>query len=574
MLLLALVLGLMRALALSAGLETSLQCDCVASGALLADVPLWAGLILLCALASRGPRWWMLLPMALAVLVVLLQLIDLGVLLMLQHRLLLDEWGIYGGRLGTTLGVIRQSEHLGLFVLLGGAWLLASVLALAARPHRRWGSLGLGVAALGLVAAMSSPNPARSYVAANYIHNVLQLQWPQGVDQPYSAEFVAQLPAAPAASDCTPGANIALPIILVVVESLSAHWSGPGAPASVTPRLDALVQRHAHVPDFMANGFTTDHGLIALLLAEAPVPPLRRYRSMSAFAGRLQPRISVPHALHQHGYHSAFLTTADLGFTQLGEWLQAIGYQTVEGMEAPFYASAPKRFFGAAEDEWLYRRARQWMAGAPTPYLLTLLTVSSHPPFADPRDGSLGLPASLRYVDDSLADFIEGLEAEGFLERGIVIVVGDHRGMLPLTAEEYAAEGAQAYSRVPLWLFGPAAAVGRGALPVRGQQMDLLPSLLALTQPQACAPAGHGRFLGPALREPAARLFVRGDARDLLDVYTAQGQHQIRWNGDASHWVDGREPIAGMLSELNRQRAALGTAEDNFVEQSLDARVR
>ena len=66
-------------------------------------------------------------------------------------------------------------------------------------------------------------------------------------------------------------------IVLVIVESLSSYHSALLGGNGWTPELDRIAGHSRWFTNFHANGFTTDHGLIALFTGKAPLPSVGRY---------------------------------------------------------------------------------------------------------------------------------------------------------------------------------------------------------------------------------------------------------------------------------------------------------
>lgn len=157
-----------------------------------------------------------------------------------------------------------------------------------------------------------------------------------------------------------------------------------------TPNLDRLAQRGTVWTRFFSNGFTTDHGLIALLGGAVPLPPVNRYHSLEGYTGFAALPDSLPQRLAADGYETRFFTTGDLGFMNKGPWLKRLGFHSVEGDDHPFYQGVQRFAFNAAHDGWLYDRFLNWLdheAPGERPYLAVLETVTTHPPFVDPATG-------------------------------------------------------------------------------------------------------------------------------------------------------------------------------------------
>ncbi len=292
-------------------------------------------------------------------------------------------------------------------------------------------------------------------------------------------------------------------VVLVIVESLSSYQSQSfGGIHDWTPQLDHWARSGWKFTHFLANGKTTEDGLYALLTGRNPIPAPGLD---TVYAQPLDTAATLPSILERNGYHTAFLTTGDLAFMHKGDWLRRVGFDEIEGHDAPYYNGHPRYHFGAAKDDALYGRALEWMDQRPQDkYLLTLETVSSHQPFLDPESGKISAEGAFRYADAALGRFVSQMQAKGFFEKGLLIIASDHRAMVPATAREKASLGPRHLSRVPFVLLGKGVPQGRVEEAHAYSQQDVLPSLsIMLTGQAPCTPPWQGIFT-PSQQMPAS----------------------------------------------------------------------
>lgn len=281
-------------------------------------------------------------------------------------------------------------------------------------------------------------------------------------------------------------------IILVVVESLSSyHSQAYGGIHNWTPQLDQWARTGWQFNQFLANGKTTEEGLFALLTGHNP---LTMPGQASVYARALDSQATLPGTLRRHGFHTAFLTSGDLGFMDKGDWLRRVGFDEIEGHDAPFYDGHPRHHFSAVNDDTLYDRSLQWLREqGPHKTFLTIETVSTHQPFQDPLTRKISIEGAFRYADAALGRFIHQLKASGFLDNSLLIVTSDHRAMVPASASEKAHMGARYLSRIPLLVLGQGIPQRQEATP--HSQQDLLPSLTRMvTGEPLCTPPWQGFF--------------------------------------------------------------------------------
>lgn len=533
------------------------------------------------ALLLRSP-WLRLLPLLLLCLLMTAMAADLLVFHSLTHRLLWNDVLKFARELSAVSDVGAHS-------LQGTARLLAAALASAAvliwlsswrvlRAQWHLGALTVGAAGAIAVLAWSTRGSDPDYVNANLsFQNLLEVNLAQSIDAPYSEAFIQRMQSVPALpQQCGPGQARRPDVVLVMVESLSAYQSRRyGGELDALPRLDALAGSGRWFPDFHANGFTTDGGMIALLTGQAPIPVFGRYASMDAFAGYADRAHSVPALLSGSGYYSVFFTTGDLGFVDKNRWLPEIGFDRFEGAESGYYEGKARGIFGAARDSLLFDRFAQWYdheRDPDRPFFAALLTVTTHPPFINPETGTADETAVLREVDTAIAGLHGHLSASGFFEEGVLLVTGDHRAMTPLHRAEYQRHGESAYSRVPMYLWGPSD-FSTGRIDGVFQHSDLLPSLADLTGEQVCHGPGQGLMLRPTPESARFALHARGMPRDRIDVIGNDFQGAVVLAGDRSRWT-GDQPANWQSIEaaIHLQRAGRASGSGNLLERLIELR--
>jgi phosphoglycerol transferase MdoB-like AlkP superfamily enzyme len=483
--------------------------------------------------------------------------IDVLVFRLLAHRLVTMDVLHYGGEGTNLLTVVRPLlAHPEGWLLLGGVAAMAAFagIAIMAGPARRGAAAAWAlVAGAMLVAAAEVHQPV--YVHPNALRNLVQVNLEPDPSHPYTDAMRIALQGRPdPAPACEPGVDHDVPVILVVVESLSAYHSRLYAGLNDdTPNLDRIARANTWYPGFTANGFSTETGLIALLTGHVPLPTAGRRGSVLAFT---DVEGDFHRALAREGYLTAFFTTGDLGFGERARWLRAIGIEHAEGADQPFYDGMPRGAFHAASDAALFDRFLQWYDRERTarPFMATLLTVGTHPPYLVSQ-GISDEHARFRELDRQVARFVAGLENRGFFRTGLLLVTGDHRAMTPMPAREETVLGAGAAMRVPLVAIG-AGPLGHGAQPGRFQQVDLIPSLTWLIGDHACREPWQGRFLGPAR---PARYVVAPDPELRDEVSVLEGPHEYRLllDGDHTHWLsapDAPNAARELLDHVNRER--------------------
>lgn len=576
----------MRIRAARAVFEEYMGCtNCLAPSIIANDLRPLAALMLLWALAMLGAwRLWRAVLVAGALVLITAYALDIGIFLLFGYRLQIASFFRYAGetRAAWMVAAPLLAEPRGwVFVAaLFAAWL--GWTALIWRAQVGWQrAVSLTLLSIALVAvAHWKGNPG--YVRTEAYLDVLTNNRPSGVSTPYSQGLRSKLvmqPELPAT--CVP-AKVEQPrnVILVVLESLSArHSQLLGGSSDSTPQLDRLAQAHSYFPEFHANGFTTDGGLIALLTGFIPLPTTGRYDTLDVYAGYEKPVIPTAFAqLSQTGYETQFFTTGDLRFLDKGRWLHGLGLTHVEGSEQPYYASLPRGAFDDTGDRSLYDRYLDWFDREKTAHLnfSTLLTVSTHPPFRVPGTDIADEAAAFRYADAQVGRFVDELAQRGYFENGVLLVTGDHRAMTTIPIAERRVFGEGALSRLPAVVIGPAG-IPQGAIPGRWQQTDFLAGLLDLAGVPTCTVAWRGRLLGPNHQSADYVLHVQGIDRERVIAWPRAGSvNALRLDGDGTDWAGPRppEPLASqILDALNRQRALLPEPPRNLIDLIIRSRL-
>lgn len=544
------------------------------------------GLLLACAgLAFLFRLYWLQLPWLIAAAaIIVLYAIDVVVLKTLSQRLYLFDILKFGKELGAIsefAGVFLQTGagKIALVVAILGLIVLACMLA--ARPKRARTAIVFLVLAFALVLFGRWQPKTMAYIHYELLQNLITANLDLGVDKQYTPAFAEKvqhdlLPETPA---CLPGEDQKPNVLFVLVESLSMHHSKLfGGERDLTPNVDTLARDHTYFPNFYANGFTTDGGLIALLTGRVPVPAVGRYQSVEVFRGFDDPKGALPEVMHESGYKVHFFTTGDLGFLDKTSWLRTLGFDAFEGAEQPFYNGWKRRHFNAAEDKALYQRFLQWLDQRqdPAPYFAMLLTVSTHPPFINPETDTADEPGAFRYADKQIGMLYDELKKRDFFRNGILLISGDHRSMTPLFGEEQKRFGDSALARVPL-VVATDLPIARGAISDSFQQTDLLPSLTDLNRAQACRTTTQGWFLREKPIAPSYVEHARGDKRDRVDIYFGDPKNpqrgEIVLDGDGSRWL-GDKPAdwQQIMLRVAADRIARGADAENFLDYMIDLR--
>ncbi|MBX3615729.1 MAG: sulfatase-like hydrolase/transferase [Nitrosomonas sp.] len=374
--------------------------------------------------------------------------------------------------------------------------------------------------------------------------------------RPYSDDFANKILAEPEEeSRCYEGVGARPDLILLIVESLSMYHSKLfSGLRDWTPQFDSVSQNGRWFSNFYANAINTEQGLVALLTGEPAIARGTGNASTPLFEQFQSSKHTVPHLLNDLDYYTAFLTTGNLGFLGKGDWLKKIGFNLIEGHDAAYYDGMKRFHFDAAPDQALYDRALIELQThhRKKPVFLTLETVSTHHPFIDPESAAQSEELVFRYADRALGVFVENLKSIGFFDNGYLMIVSDHRAMVPASQDEMVRFGDRAYARIPFSIIGYGLNNEEVVDPF--SQIDLLPSLHHwLSQDRHCVNANQGIFLPKTKHQPACIFTRRSYALDDVFIHCGDEDYIIRLDGDRSHYV-GAKPPHDLLGSIHRLR--------------------
>lgn len=568
----------------------------VITAALLSSLGTWGWLALLWLASTWAGRWTGRLLRATAAIGVFIIVADAVVLMVFSLRFNLRDAVAFGGDANVWESFVSLATD-----NLTGKLTLAAILTfwfLAAAPGFVWlppwrlsaRSLGIGLAAaliaIGLGLLPTKRGPVRRFAVASIWELMVCDTSTRPFSDPFKARVAQQIGAGLSKVIVeTPPVEPRRPdILLLLVESWSSYHSRLfGGQRDWTPELDNAADRGIAFTNSLANGFTTEDGLIAVLTGEEPIMPARAQGGVlvQCFAGFHGTDRGLPHLLRPAGYTSYFFTNGPLEFSHKDSFLDSIGFDYLNDIRDAFYQDRPggspwpQGLFGAA-DEALYARVRASITQIQElresgrqlqPFLMVIETTSSHLPLVCPIGPPHTEERVMRYTDHAAGEFIRGLETDGFFKAGgLLVAVSDHRAMLPLKPDEFAAFGRSAPWRVPLFLLAEwlprNARDGR-----RATQTDIGPTLEWLTKGATAVAGRRGILLLPEPMESrfvGARVASHRSAVMAWDTRTG-AEGTIRWNGDRSSASPGLEEALLWLTweRISREdRLALVPARD------------
>ncbi len=379
----------------------------------------------------------------------------------------------------------------------------------------------------------------------------------------FSDAFRARILATPEPETIHPGRQQRLNVILVMVESFSAYnskfFSGL---ADRTPCLDKIAESETALTNFYANGWTTIGGLVSLVGGTFPfVPEHTKYNPFGAptLGDYMDVSRPIARVLSDQGYATEYVAGGDLEFIGQDRWLKGVGFKKIIGSDDPRFAGQKIRGpFNSVPDRLLFQIALKEVAQMPVdkPFFMVVQTFWSHRPFTDQNGGSLnGEDLVIRQTDAQIGAFYEGLQATGFLQKGLLFITADHRAPEEFQKAEFDRFGASAVARIPALIATRAVALPH-LITQDFQQRDFAASIESLVSDRYYLRPQEGTFLSDPPTPPGCILHSRALDRDLIFVKCGTEEGFVRVAGDATRFTSGAVPDEALIIQtIDRTRA-------------------
>ena len=333
-------------------------------------------------------------------------------------------------------------------------------------------------------------------------------------------------------------------VVLISAESLHAFALDAivnGQP--LMPNLAAFASESLHYTKFYDQthmGTTSDAEFMAMT-SLLPLPAgavATRYDSNTFRA--------LPHVLKERGYATLSACAEPSRMWNMRQMHARFGFG-----ESLFEPSFPNtRWLGGGKDDVsFFEEVVPRLGALERPFFAFLLSSVNHHPYQlptekrrlDPPPISEGMAAdylqTVRYFDEAFGTFVRKLEAEGLLDKTVVVVYGDHHSLLPddelVRLWNLTGRGPLPPSQLELWKFRRTlpflirlprgTAAGRRDVPAG--HVDILPTIISLVG----AESAPGPWLGRDLTAPGPRLVVFRDGSVTNGVVTALTSPPREW---------------------------------------------
>jgi len=356
-------------------------------------------------------------------------------------------------------------------------------------------------------------------------------------------------------------------IVIIIVESLSADYTGVGHPRhGYTPFLDGLAERGIYFKNSFADGRRSIDAPPSIL---AGLPHLR---DETFYCTQFKHLHGIGSLLKEHGYNTSFFHGGRNGTMSFDTFSRRMGFDDYYGLNEYPKPEDSDGIWGIYDEPYLQYVARQ-LSARRQPFASVVFTLSTHNPYQIPPqhkgkfpEGELPIHRTVAYFDYALKKFFESAEKLPWYKNTLFIITGDHIG--PPKANPV--RMIDSY-RVPLVFFHPGRQLPKVNPDRIAQHVDIGPSVLEFLgiATDKVLPFGHSIF------DPSYDGLAFGQKGD--DYWIADKDYYLeyRFNGPGKLFASAKldAPIADkpdVKERLERKLKAYvqwfnnGLAEDNL----------
>lgn len=268
-------------------------------------------------------------------------------------------------------------------------------------------------------------------------------------------------------------------VVIVIMESMGASRMGRyGDPDSLTPHLDEIARNSIVFDNIYTAGIHTYNGIYSSLFS---FPALWMQHPMIS-TDAIQPFTGIGRTLADNGYATAFFTTHDEQFDNMGGFMSFNGFQDIISQKD--YPSEQVLSTLGVPDHFMFEYSiprLNAMHAAGKPFLATFMTASYHGPYILPENIPFRpKPNELKkqveeYADWSIGHFLELCSRQPWFSNTIFVFVADHGG-----SNGGAYDMSLELNHTPLIIHAPGIIDQPRRYEEPGGQIDLFPTVMGL----------------------------------------------------------------------------------------------
>lgn len=217
-------------------------------------------------------------------------------------------------------------------------------------------------------------------------------------------------------------------VILIILESFSNKVIAPlGGLQGVAPNLDSLCTKSTVFTSFYSTGNRSDRGISAIL---GGYPSLLS-TSIMVYPEKSNTLTLLPEYFNRQDYNTSFYYGGDINFYSLKSFVLQGNYQKLV-TKADFPSELGRMTKWGVPDGYIFEKATKDLKTDKEPFMKTIYTISSHPPYDVPFSKFPGSSHhdryinSVAYTDSCLGAYIDALRKSPLWENTLLIVTADH----------------------------------------------------------------------------------------------------------------------------------------------------
>lgn len=281
----------------------------------------------------------------------------------------------------------------------------------------------------------------------------------------------------PLARTVVPGAEGAKPynVVLVLMESMSAHYLARNNPTGLTPFLDSLSNTGWYFENAYSAGIHTFNGIFSTLFS---YPAIAHQHAMKE--SNMQQYNGLSSILKKHNYSTIYFTTHDGQFDNVEGFLRNNQFETV--ISKPDYPQEKVKTTLGVPDHEMFAFSMEYLdqlAAKNQPFLSVYMTASNHVPHYVPEEFTPHSKGSkeqvIEYSDWSIQQFVHAAAKKPWFKNTLFVFVADHG--FPVTGSY---DVSLDYVQVPLIFYNPQLLGSAKTYSQLTSQLDIGPSILHL----------------------------------------------------------------------------------------------
>lgn len=270
---------------------------------------------------------------------------------------------------------------------------------------------------------------AHSFVDANNMTNPYEF-----MDKEKAQKLTTALYASNPSKNIIPLLKTARPnIVIIVLESWTADIiKALGGEQDVTPHFDELRKEGLLFTQMYSSGFRTDQGLVSILSGFPGQPNVSIINTPS----KSEKLPSIVTDLVNQGYSSSFYYGGEIEFANMKSYLANTRFQKI--IDKTNFPKDELNSKWGAHDEFVLKKQLQDLASEKTPFISTVLTLSTHEPFEvtmnTPFNGSdekEKFKKAAFYTDNCLFNYFNEAKKQPWYKNTLFLLIADHGHYLP-----------------------------------------------------------------------------------------------------------------------------------------------